>query len=311
TVSMAMATKLILDTDIGDDVDDALCLGLILGCPEVELRGVTTVFGNVAARARQARTILKVAGEAFARVPVSAGCGGSMASRPLHNVRAYLEDHLPNQDASCLPEAELPEGDPRHGVDLLLDELKGDVVPVTIGAMTNLAMAIVKDWRVIRRIPRILSMAGEFRAPMAEWNIRCDPEAAHIVLGSGVPMDIIPWTIGMQVSFRQEHLDRLSRSRRPLAQRLAMAIQCWQMNWSDNGKKARPMPHLFDPMTIATLIWPELCTWKRGWVKVELTGTETYGYTTFREDENGPHRVAWDAKVEESLGFWFERIEQV
>ncbi len=306
-----MATKIILDTDIGDDVDDALCLGLILGCPEVDLRGVTTVFANVDARARQARTILRVAGEKFAKVPVSAGCGGSMASRPVHNIKAYLENHLPNQDASCLPEAELPKADPRHGVDFLLDELKGDVAPVTIGAMTNLAMAIVKDWRVTKRIPKILSMAAEFRTPMAEWNIKCDPEAAHIVFSSGIPMDIIPWTIGMQVTFRQEHLDRLDKCKRPLAQRLAMAIRCWQGDWSESGKKPKPMPHLFDPMTIATLVRPDLCTWKRGWVKVELSGASTYGYTTFKDDEKGPHRVAWDAKVDECLDFWFERIERV
>ena len=124
-------------------------------------------------------------------------------------------------------------------------------------------------------------------------------------------MDIIPWTIGMQVTFRQEHLDRLDKCKRPLAQRLAMAIRCWQGDWSESGKKPKPMPHLFDPMTIATLVRPDLCTWKRGWVKVELSGASTYGYTTFKDDEKGPHRVAWDAKVDECLDFWFERIERV
>src|ERR1700742_5181230 len=102
-----MAQKIILDTDIGDDIDDALALGLILGCPEVELVGVTTVFSNVVARARQARSVLASAGKQFKSIPVCAGCGGSMASRPLHNLKDYLEDRLPNQDPSCLPESEL------------------------------------------------------------------------------------------------------------------------------------------------------------------------------------------------------------
>jgi purine nucleosidase/pyrimidine-specific ribonucleoside hydrolase len=305
-----MAQKIILDTDIGDDIDDALALGLILGCPEVELIGVTTVFSNVVARARQARSVLASAGKKFAAIPVCAGCGGSMASRPLHNLKDYLEDRLPNQDSTCLPESELHPLDPRHGVDFLVEKLGvGDVIPVTIGAMTNLAMALVKDWRLTKRIPRILAMAGEFRHPMAEWNIKCDPEAAHIVFSSGIPIDVIPWEIGMQVTFGQDHLDRLNASSKPMSKRLALAIAAWKKSWEAQGVKH--MPHLFDPMTIATFIHPELCTWKRGTVRVELQGQETYGYTTFHEDPKGLHNVAWDAKRDEALGFWFDRIERV
>jgi len=307
-----MAQKIILDTDIGDDIDDALALGLILGCPEVELIGVTTVFSNVIARARQARSVLKSAGEKFAAIPVCAGCGGSMASRPLHNLKGYLEDLLPNQDSTCLPEAELQPLDSRHGVDFLVEKLSaGDVVPITIGAMTNLAMALVKDWRLTKRIPRILAMAGEFRQPMAEWNIKCDPEAAHIVFSSGIPIDVIPWKVGMQATFGQDHLDRLNASSRPLAKRLAAAVSAWQSAHSSIGEKTKPMPHLFDPMTIASFIHPELCTWKRGTIRVELQGQETYGYTTFHEDPSGLHRVAWDVQRDEALGFWFDRIEKV
>ncbi len=307
-----MSTKIILDTDIGDDIDDALALGLILGCPELELVGVTTVFANVVARARQARTVLKVAGDRFAKTPVCAGCGGAMASRPLHNIKDYLAGTLPNQDSSCLPEDQLHPQDPRHGVDFLLEQLnKGDVVPVTIGAMTNLAAAFVKDWNVTKRIPRIVCMAAEFRRPMAEWNIKCDPEAAHLLFSSGIPMDIIPFEIGIQVTFGQDHLNRLAGSARPLALRLSMAITAWQNAWSDNGKKPKPMPHLFDPMAIATMVKPDLCTWKQGHVSVELAGQHTYGYTTFREDATGPHRVAWDANRDQALAFWFDRIERV
>lgn len=307
-----MAQKIILDTDIGDDIDDALALGLILGCPEVELVGVTTVFSNVVARARQARSVLACAGGKFAAIPVCAGCGGSMASRPLHNLKDYLEDRLPNQDSSCLPETELHPLDKRHGVDFLVEKLMaGDVIPVTIGAMTNLAMALVKDWRLSRKIPRILAMAGEFRRPMAEWNIKGDPEAARIVFSSGIPIDVIPWEVGMQATFGQDHLDRLNASPKPMARRLALAIDAWQRAHGVNGEKTKPMPHLFDPMTIATFIRPDLCTWKRGTIHVELQGQETYGYTTFQEDVNGLHKVAWDVRRDEALGFWFDRIERV
>jgi inosine-uridine nucleoside N-ribohydrolase len=301
--------KLLLDTDIGDDVDDALALGLICASPEVELVAVTTVFGNVLARARQARTILKIAGEQFAHIPVAAGCGASLASRPLHNITAYLENHLPNQDPTCLPEAELPPIDPRHGVDLIIDTIQsgdGEIIPITIGAMTNFAVALTKERRIAAKIPKIIAMASEVESDMVEWNIRCDPEAAHIVLSSGIPVDIIPLQIGTTVSFTRQDVVRLAQTNRPLARCLCAAIAAWAKHPSSVKKQG--LPHLYDPMTIATLIKPELVTWKRGTMNVELGGQQTYGQTTFQPSGDGKHRVAFDAKRDDAIEFYLDRI---
>ena len=243
-----MSIPVILDTDIGDDIDDALALALICACPELELRGVTTVYGNVLARARQARTVLQVAGPKFAKVPVAAGCGASMASRPNHGVKAYLENMLPNQDSSCLPESDLPPLDKRHAVTFLIDTImagQGDIIPITIGALTNLAAAMVLERRIVAKIPRLAIMAAEFKKPFAEWNIICDPEAAHIVFSSGIPIQLITWDIGMTVHFDQSHVDRLAASPRPVAQRLSMAIKAWQN--AHRNPAHEPMPCLFDP----------------------------------------------------------------
>lgn len=305
-------TKVILDTDIGDDIDDALALALICASPELKLLGVTTVFGNVLARARQARTVLKVAGEQFARIPVAAGCGASMASRPNHGVKHYLDNVLPNQDSTCLPEAQLPPLDKRHAVNFLIDTImagSGDIIPITIGAMTNLATAMVMERRIIAKIPKIVVMAAEFKRPFAEWNIVCDPEAAAIVFNSGIPMDVTTWDIGHTVSFDQGNIDRLNASQRPLAQRLAAAIAAWQNAHSGGGKK--PMPSLYDPMAVATMIQPDLCTWCTGTVSVELTGSKTYGFTTLSHHKDGIHRVAWDADRARSLDFYLTRILSV
>jgi len=301
-------TKIILDTDIGDDIDDALALGLICASPELQLVGVTTVFGNVSARARQARTVLKVAGDRFAAIPVAAGCGATMASRPNRIGRAYREDALPNQDSTCLPEEQLFPLDPRHAVNFLIDTITagdGDIVPITIGAMTNLATALVMERRITKKIPKIVAMAAEFKRPMAEWNVLCDPEAAHIVFSSGIPMEIITFDIGKIVMFDRSHIDQLNRSPRPLASRLAAAIGAWkQAHPHDPGM----MPSLYDPMAVATLIQPDLCTWKTGTVSVELAGSHTYGFTTFSQSERAPHLVAWDANRDASLDFYLKRI---
>jgi purine nucleosidase/pyrimidine-specific ribonucleoside hydrolase len=306
-----MAEKIILDTDIGDDIDDAMALALMLASPELDLQAVTTVFGNVAARSRQARTLLKLAGERFTRIPVAAGCGGTMASRRMGNrgTLDYLNGVLPNQDSTCLPEADLAPPDPRHGVDLLIELIMnggGDVIPVPIGAMTNIAMAMVKEPRIAAKIPRIVSMSAEFKRGFAEWNIRCDPEAAAIVFSSGVPIHVTTWDIGHTVRFRQAEIDRLAASPRPVAQYLARAIRAWQDSHGDPSQPA--MPSLYDPMAVATMVRPELCTWKTGTVTVELRGDSTYGFTTFREHADGPHRVAWDADRDASFEFYLSRV---
>lgn len=284
--------KIILDTDIGDDVDDALALAFACASPELKLQAVTTTFGNVLARCRQVRTILKIAGRQFADIPVAAGCGSSNAP-------------LPNQDSTSFPEADLLPIDPRHGVDLLIDTIQaanGDVIPVTIGAMTNLAAALTKDPRIARKIPKIVAMAGEFTHEMVEHNIRCDPQAAQTVFSTGIPIDVIPWSIGNTVRFTQQDLERLATADRPMAQYLTLAIRAWQNDPSSRPKLG--LPYLFDPMAIATLIRPDLVKWKIGTVSVQLPS----GRTCLREHPDGPHRVAFDADRDKCISFFFDRV---
>lgn len=238
---------------------------------------------------------------------MTAGCGASLASRPHDNMIAYLEDRLPNQDPTCLPETELRPLDPRHGVATLIQTLQqgdGDILPITIGAMTNLAVALTVERRIAARIPRIVAMAGEFKRPFAEWNIGCDPEAAHLVFASEVPVDITPWDIGNAVRFTPEHLVRLEKSARPVARSLFAAIRCWQ----DHLKDSSYMPRLYDPLAIATLVAPHLVVWRQGRVSVELQGSRTYGFTHFAEDPTGPHRVAWEVDREGALDFYLSRV---
>ncbi|MBA2479640.1 MAG: nucleoside hydrolase [Planctomycetes bacterium] len=307
----AKPQKIILDTDIGDDIDDALALGLIIACPELDLVGVTTVYGNTVARARQARSILATAGGRFRDIPVAAGCGATMSTRPPKNggTVAYLANTLPNQDASCLPEAQLPKLDSRHGVDFLIETImagNGDIVPVTIGAMTNLAMALVKEPRIAAKIPRIVAMAADFKKQFSEWNIRCDPEAAALVFSSGIPIDITTFEMGIIAKFDRSHIDRLRAGTSPLAKQLSKTVDPWCELHKDT-------PALFDPFAVATMIKPELAHWKQGTVEVELRGERTYGYTIFTEDaagasQPGKHRVTWSTDRTIALEYYLERV---
>lgn len=306
-----MATKLILDTDIGDDIDDALALGLVLSAPELELVGVTTVFKNTYARARLARTLLLAAGRG--NIPVAAGCGAVISTRYLYGFdprRAFLDGELPNQDASALPEDKLPPLDARHAVSFIIDQVMqgaGDIVIATIGAMTNLALAIVLEPRIIARIPQVVIMGGTFDRQASEWNVMCDPVAASIVCESGIPLHFVPLDVTTQVQFRQSDLDALRASQRPLAQRLFKTIEAWQQHsgWAD---RVGGLPIMHDPLAIATILDPHLVTWRTGKVSIELSGEFTYGYTLFREDPKGLHQYANTVNPTAALDLWIKRI---
>jgi purine nucleosidase len=302
-----MPTKIILDTDVGDDIDDAIAIGLISRSPELELLGITTVYGNTVARSRQARSILVTAGGNWSRVPVAVGCGGTMSSRGWQGFDECLTGRLPNQDSESLPEETLPPGDKRHAVEFLIETIlggDGDIVPVTIGATTNLAMAMVKEPRIIAKIPRIVAMAAEFRKPMAEWNVTCDREAFGVLLRSGVPLDLTPWHVGHVATWTPEHVAQLAKASSPLARFLHRTIEAWRIGW----KNPDELPSLYDPLAVATIFKPELCTWKRGTVTVDLQGGTTYGFTQFKEEAAGLHRVAWDVERMQAIDFVLSRI---
>ena len=306
-----MPQKIILDTDIGDDIDDALALGLILSSPELHLVGVTTVFKNTVARSRQARTLLKVAGRAD--IPVVAGCGTILSPHAeigFDPRRAYLDQELPIQEAASLPEDKLSALDPHHGVDFIIEtvlEGRGDIILVTIGPMTNVAMAITKESHIISRIPRIVSMAGAFDRLFSEWNVRCDPVATALLFGSGIPMDIIGLDVTTKVQLRDEDLAALRRCQSPLAQKLVESIDLWVLHngWAHRIGN-RPIMH--DPLAILTLVAPDIVEWHTGVASIELQGSVTYGLTTFVEKVSGPHRYAYSVDTERALSLWMERV---
>ena len=261
----SMAQRILLDTDIGQNVDDTIALGLICASPEVELKKITTVVGDCDHRVQLARSLLETAGERFSQVPVVAG----------------------NAD---------------HVLDSLRD---GDVVPVMIGPLTNLAHAIVREPAIIRKITRIVMMAGSFEGDRIDTNVGTDPVAAGIVLGCGVAAELIPWHIGDSVRLPEEALAALRVSPRALANRLADEIDAWRE--TENGRERYGIVRLHDPITLLSLIRPELFEWRVGTVNVTLSGRDE-GRTTFREDPNGRHRVAWRVDAPAAIAFMMSRL---
>ncbi|WP_300010641.1 nucleoside hydrolase [Pseudonocardia sp.] len=192
-----MPTPLIIDTDPG--VDDAVAILMAAASPEVDLRAVTAVFGNVplAATTRNAGRLLALAGRP--EVPVGAG-----AARPLVHAQAERAERWHGGDglggrATALPAPAAPP-DPRGAVGLMAAVLREASEPVTIapiGPLTNVALLLAVHPELAPRIGRIVWMGGTLGAGnvtgAAEFNALCDPEAAHRVLTQAdVPVTMVP-----------------------------------------------------------------------------------------------------------------------
>ncbi|MBV9315334.1 MAG: nucleoside hydrolase [Pseudonocardia sp.] len=207
-------TLLVIDTDPG--VDDAAALLLALTSTEVELRAVTTVFGNVelATTTMNARRLLTLASRSD--IPVAAG-----AARPLVHPQAQRADKWHGTDglggrADTLPAA--TPLDPRGAVTLLADVLRAAKTPVTlapIGPLTNIALLLAVHPELAGKIDRIVAMGGALRGGnttlAAEFNIYADPEAAHRVLAEeSVPITLVPLDITMNCWVDGQWLDELA-----------------------------------------------------------------------------------------------------
>ena len=235
----------IIDTDIGDDIDDAFALALAERSPEFRILGITTAFGNTTLRAQLALRFLSAIG--FGDIPVAAGVATPPKTNFTQAVYAESGNKSKIQHAS--------------GPDFLLDQIRkhpGQITLIAIGPQTNLAAAIDKDPATFRKLERIVMMGGSvdrgYGKPYAEpeWNILCDIPAARKVFASGVPIYAMPLDATI-LRFDQARLDGLFQQDTQLTRQL----QTLYSEWSAATKQTTPT--LFDPMAVAYAVAPSLC----------------------------------------------------
>ncbi|MCS7186234.1 MAG: nucleoside hydrolase [Armatimonadota bacterium] len=286
-VVSGMAVKLFVDTDIGSNVDDAFALALAAILPDVELVGVTTVGSMVAVRAQLARKILTTIGKRG--IPVSAGCAQGLVEPPSRSI--------PEQSL-VLDEVDKLFFPPANGVDFLRDAVRrhpGDLVIVTLGAMTNLALALRAEPALYRLIRKVVMMAGTESSHYAETNVRNDPEAAYIVFNSGIPFVMVPKDITQQAIMPVDLMKRLMAGESPLCKLLWEMTKIWLQA---TGASA---PTLNDPLAVAIAAKPELARIERVRVEVELHGAHTRGHTIVIPEPTGP---GWIVRSVNWEGFW-------
>ena len=236
----------LVDTDIGDDIDDALALALVLQSPEIELQGVTTVFGDTHQRARLAAYLLKAYG--CEDVPVAAGIQNPMQwrHRPSGVPQAAILD-----DRVALPALSTTSG-PVLIVETALAHY-GRLTLLCLGPLTNIATALTIEPHLFMAIRRIVMMGGSSSWPLPDWNVRSDARAAQIVLGAGIPVTMMGLNVTMRCQLREQDIERLNCSAQTRLLSHLLAI------WQRHRPRWHPrLPYLHDPLAVAALCCPQL-----------------------------------------------------
>ena len=200
--------KLLLDTDIGTDVDDALALGVLLGSPEVDMVGITTVYGHTRLRAQLASRLVGLARPEL-NIPIVAGERGTRSGRPVwwpgHEGKLYND--LRNE----------PIAAGADGVNFLVDtarRLNGELCVLAIGPLTNIAAALDADPKFADNVRRLVIMGGDFRTgdQIAEHNFLSDVAAAQRVFDSDLDIVVGGLDLTTQIEIRQHDVDRIAQS---------------------------------------------------------------------------------------------------
>lgn len=232
---------IIIDTDIGDDIDDAFAVGLALQSPEFRILGITTAFGDSKLRARLAVRYLDSVGRSD--IPVVAGV--ETAPRTKFTQAKYAES------------GDAKQVQPESAPDFILEEIRkhpGEITLIAIGPQTNLGAAIDKDPATFRKLKRIVMMGGSVYkgykggAPDPEWNILCDIAAAQKVFTSGVPLYVMPLDATI-LKLDATDLKALFDRETALTKQIEELYREW----------GQPTPTLFDPMAVGYAANPELC----------------------------------------------------
>jgi purine nucleosidase len=272
--------SIIIDTDPGQD--DALAILLALASPEIEVLGISAVAGNVplALTEVNARKICELAGKSD--IKVFAGAIRPMV-RPL--VTAEHVHGRTGLDGPDLPEPTMPL-QKQYAVDFIVETLlaqpSGTVTLCTLGPLTNIGLALIKEPKIAGRIKRIIAMGGGYSeggniTPVAEFNIYVDPHAARIVFDSGVPITLLPLDVTHQALSTRARVEKFRVMKNNTGPAAALMLDFYER--FDIDKYGTDGGPLHDPCVVAWLIKPELFTGKDVNVVVECESELTMGQT--------------------------------
>lgn len=289
----------LLDTDIGTDIDDAVALAYLLRQPRCELLGITTVTGEADKRAMLADAVCRAAGRDDVPIHVGAQLPLIVPTKQPHAAQAVaLTEQWPHRKFAETPTA----------VEFLRETIRarpGEITLLTVGPLTNIALLFALDPEIPGLLKQVVMMGGWFFArPAPEWNILNDPHAAAMVFAAPVPSLT---AVGIDVTGQctlpaDECRRRFTDAGGPLAPVAAMA-EVWFRHVN------RITFH--DPLAAALLFEPTLCRTETHQVTVELASPHILGQTLLRgggEDRPKPHRLAAEVNSEAFFSHYFSVV---
>ena len=251
--------KILIDTDPGDDIDDALALAYVLKCGRFEVVGITTTFKDTLSRARLVKKICKLAGE---NIPVYAGYG-----QPLKKMAVSSQEiNQYTQDLDV--DAYMPDG--CNAVDFIIDCAKKygeDLFIVGIGPLCNLSRAILKDPVTMQGVKGTVIMGGCFANDYPEWNMYCDPDSAKVVFEQAKNLTAVGVDITSRTKLTQEQSMQIEENvRDEFYTYVATLVKKWRTTHNND------LPTLHDILAIATLVFPNVCTYETGKATIDVDG---------------------------------------
>lgn len=255
--------KLLIDTDIGDEIDDAMALyfAMKLG---IEIVGITTVFKNTDERARITKRLLNLYGNGYENVPVFAGHGTPIAEKECEY------PHTCHFHAGLLSDEYAPDGDADAAIDFIIDSCERygeELVIVAIGPFTNIARAIERNREAVNKAGKVVIMGGAYYRQYADWNVMCDVEAADIMFKGLKNLECVGADVTHLTPLGQnEHEAMLNCKNDDAAFEIAELIRLWSAVNPDR------YPTLHDPLAVYYAIHPEIVETEKQRISVITEG---------------------------------------
>jgi purine nucleosidase len=305
--------RILIDTDPG--IDDSLAILLALASPELSLEGLSVVHGNCSLEQATINglSILELAGAGH--IPVAKGCHLPLVQPSLLALETHGNTGL---GYAKLPE---PQSSPirQHGCDFLIDKIlsnPGEITLVAIGPLTNVALAIRKEPRIVSALKELIIMGGAIRhegnqTALAEFNTYVDPHAAHIVYHAGLPTTLVPLDVSYQCLLTRPDVDRLLQIDSPLTRFIADATRFY-MEFHDEYQGIEGCV-INDPLALALTFAPQLCDYQELYVDVDISSSVSLG-KTFADFYNftkkpANMRVALAVRAKDFIDLFLERME--
>lgn len=313
-------TRMIIDADTG--IDDALAILFALRSPLIQLEGITTCFGNIATEQSAENTLrlLAVANPGY-EVPVAIGAHKPLV-RPQKDYATNVHGDNGIGNIELPPSRQVPVSE--RGPEFLVrmvNENPGELTLVTMGRLTNLALALELDPQLGKKLKQIVVMGGSVFAPgnvtpVAEANLWGDPEAADRVLTAGMPLTLVGLDVTLQTRITRQHLQIMERlapeSARPVVDFMKQSLE-YYFNFYHRVNLLVDAAPMHDPLAVLVAVYPELVTTRRMKVRVECQGSLTEGMLV--PDLRAIPRigseitVCTDVRVEQAVGRFMSVFE--